>query len=124
MIFAEFIGALVVAIIIGSLFYYGFKRTGPWGSSWSFFLVLFLGIWMLGIWTDPYGPEYWSIAWFDFIFVGLLFAFLMAAATPDFRRRKPKTEDTAIAEGVVAISIFFWFLILFFLIAIILGLLV
>lgn len=26
----EFIGALIIAFIIGAIFYYGFKRRGPW----------------------------------------------------------------------------------------------
>lgn len=121
MLLANFLGALVIAVVIGLLFHFAFRRTGPWGSFWSFFLILFLGVWMVSIWATPVGPVYWDVAWFDFIFIGLLIALLMAAATPPNVHR-PITEAEAAAEGVVAIGIFFWFLIIMFISAIIIGL--
>ncbi|MFP8489200.1 hypothetical protein ACKGJO_08850 [Gracilimonas sp. Q87] len=123
MFLTEFFGALFIAMLIGLLFYFAFRRTGPWGSFWSFFLVLFLGLWMVSIWMDPIGPSYWDVAWLDFIFIGLIFALLMAAATPrDLYVRR--TNPEAFAEGAVAIGIFFWLLIIMLIAAIIIGLVI
>jgi hypothetical protein len=49
----EIIAILIFAFAIGATFYYGFKKTGTWGSFWSFFLILFLGMWLLSVWVDP-----------------------------------------------------------------------
>ncbi|MGK7389677.1 MAG: hypothetical protein ACNS60_04975 [Candidatus Cyclobacteriaceae bacterium M2_1C_046] len=128
---AEIIGAIVIALVIGAIFYYGFKSTGPWGSFWAFFLVLFFIIWIAAIATDPYGPVYWGIAWFDFFIIGLLFALLLAAATPsrvDRRRYReyytttPEAEEEA-GRTAVAIGVWFWaMIILFIIIALIIAL--
>jgi len=112
------------ALLIGSLFYFGFRRTGPWGSFWSFILILFLGMWLADIWVTPYGPEYWGIAWFDLLFVGLLFALILAAATPT-RYVPPKDREitdkelveaqrSEMAGGAVALGIFFWIMLILF----------
>jgi hypothetical protein len=130
MFFLEILSIILISIFIGSIFYYGFKTTGPWGSFWSFLLILFFGMWIADIWVDPYGPVYWGVAWFDILFVGLLLAFLLAAATPSRRayRNDGLTEtemvEAAKAEtgGVAALGVFFWLMMLMFLVIIGIGL--
>lgn len=123
MAWAEFIGALILAVIIGAIFFYGLKNTGPWGSLWTFVLVLFLGIWLIALLADPLGPVWYGIAWIDFLLIGLLFALLLAAATPsDVDRRRHRRYYTAPDEeeetaGVaIAVGLWFWLMIFFFLI--------
>lgn len=128
----EIIGAIVVALIIGAIFYYGFKSSGPWGTFWAFFLVLFFIIWIAALATDPYGPVYWGIAWFDLFIIGLLFALLLAAATPtradrskyrEYYTTTPEAEEEAAGKTAVAIGIWFWaMIILFIVIAVVIAL--
>lgn len=122
----EVIGIILIALLVGSIFYYGFKTSGPWGSFWSFILIIFLGVLFVDAIAEPVGPLYYGVAWFDLIFVGLIFALLLASATPV---RPPRGNEDIVAEearseaggGAVALGIFFWFLLIFFLIATFLG---
>lgn len=77
--FGGILGTILVAILISALFYYAFNARGPWGSFWSFFLVLLLIIWAASLWVRPIGPVYWGVAWVPLFFVGLVFALLLAA---------------------------------------------
>lgn len=135
MTFAELLGILLLAVILAALFFYGLGRTGPWGSFWSFLLIILLGIWVVDLWIEPYGPIYWGVAWLDLLLVGLVFALLLAAASPPRRRRRrdPRAEfqEEAAREdrlrrgdepsAAVAIGGFFWILMLVFLVLIFLG---
>lgn len=78
-IFGGLLGTILVAILISALFYYAFNARGPWGSFWSFFLVLLLIIWAASLWVRPIGPMYWGVAWIPLFLVGLVFALLLAA---------------------------------------------
>ncbi len=119
---SEIIGAILIAVLVGFLFYYLFKSKGPWGSAWTFILILFVGIWFLAALTDPIGPVYWNIAWLDFLIFALLFALLLSAATPTAvdreRLRKyysNQPKETADPDAAaVAVGIWFWVTILFF----------
>lgn len=128
MSFAEIIIALLMAIIIGSIFYYVFKVTGPWGSFWTFILILILAGIAAGAWVEPVGPTVYGTPWLSTLIVIFLFALLIAAATPP--RRKPETpaEREAMAEasaeasgGAIALGVFFWVLLIFLFIAAIWG---
>lgn len=127
----EVLAIVIFALVIGSLFFFGFKRTGPWGSFWSFILILFLGMWIVDIWVSPYGPQYYGIAWLDLLLVGLLLAFLLAAATPT-TYVPPEGRDITDAELVkiqqremsrwpTAIGVFFWIMLLFFISLVLIG---
>ncbi|SDG49918.1 hypothetical protein [Psychroflexus sediminis] len=123
----ELIGIFVTALFIGALFFYGFSVRGPWGSFWAYLLVLIGGIWLISVISDPVGPVYWNIAWFDFLFVGLLFALILSAATPTRVDRKryeefySRTERTPTepAEPAVAVGIWFWLMLLLIVVAIV-----
>lgn len=129
----EVIAIIFFAIIIGALFFFGLRRTGPWGSFWSFILILFLGMWLVQIWVVPYGPQYWGVAWLDLLLVGFLLALLLAAASPT-RYVPPRDRDitdeelikaqkTEMARGPAALDIFFWIMLLFFIVLVLIGLL-
>lgn len=131
MLFLEILAIIFLAIFIGSIFYFGFRTSGPWGSFWSFLLVIFFGMWVADIWVEPYGPIYWGVAWIDMLFVGLLLAFILAAASP--RRRLPRRGkelsesemlEAARAEagGVAAFGVFFWLMLIMFITIGIIGL--
>src|SRR6056297_1118331 len=116
----EIIGIVLIALIIGSIFYYGFKKTGPWGSFWSFILIIFLGTLFVDAWAEPVGPLWYDVAWVDLIFFGLIFAFFLAAATPVAKptpeeRREIEEAPAETSGAAAALGIFFWFMLIFFL---------
>jgi hypothetical protein len=118
MLFFEIFLIILAALIIGALFHFGFKSTGPWGSFWFFFLVLMLAGLAAEAWIKPIGPVYWNISWGPVLFVIFLFALLMVAATPPrLGRRLKRTENVqetdAPEAAIVTISLFFWAFLLF-----------
>lgn len=122
----ELIGGIIIALLLAAVFYYGFKITGPWGTFWTFLLVLIIGIWMVAALAEPVGPLWWGVAWLDLFVIGLLFALLLVAATPTERdRRRYKeyygTTDEETASSAVAVGIWFWVMILVFFIVIVLA---
>jgi len=124
----EIIAAIVVALFIGSIFYFGFKRTGPWGSLWSFLVVLFLGILLTSVWITPIGPIWYGAAWVDLLLFGLIFALLLAAATPSPAEKKVHSSDVVGSQeegrkaAAVAVGLYFWLMLLFLISAITVGL--
>jgi apolipoprotein N-acyltransferase len=71
--------ALIITVIAALIF----KRTGPWGTAWAFFLFLFLVLWMVSIYLRNVGPVYWGIAWLPLLLSAVLPALLLANIIPD-----------------------------------------
>ena len=123
-----FIGILLTitgALLIGIIFYYAFKLTGPWGTFWSFLAVVTLAGLAADVWLTPVGPVAWGIAWIPAIFVMLLIALLLAAATPINRsertdRKKGRTPSEKIQKQA-ALGGFFWVLLVVLLAVILWG---
>ncbi len=118
MAFLEIILTILTAVFIGILFYYVFKSSGPWGTFWSFLLILILAGLAAEAWITPVGPVIWGFAWIPTLLVILIVALLLAAATPTPHRRRrelnlekeeePSEEETA----AIAVGGFFWILML------------
>ncbi|MFO8129526.1 MAG: hypothetical protein R6T99_06455 [Bacteroidales bacterium] len=127
MFLPEVIFSIIAALLVGVLFYYIFRYSGPWGSFWTFLLVLVLAGLAAAAWIEPIGPAAWNVAWLPILFVILLFAlFLAAATTPDDRRRirtrRPVDTETPGEEAAaVTLGIFFWIFIVFLVFAAIWG---
>ncbi|WP_127846323.1 hypothetical protein [Psychroflexus aestuariivivens] len=127
----ELFGILITAIFIGAIFFYGFKVRGPWGSFWPFLLIIIGGIWLASAISEPVGPVYWEVAWFDFLFIGLIFAFILAATTPSridrqrykefYANPKPEEEPTDPVGPAIAVGIWFWLMMLLIVIAILVA---
>ena len=121
---------VVVAILIGLLFYYVFRVSGPWGSFWAFLLVLILGGLAATAWITPAGPLFYDVAWMPILLVIVIFALFLAAATPPGGRRHPyktaaeeELEPTNLAAtgAVAAFGVFFFLLIVFLLVVAVIG---
>lgn len=127
MLFWETLFVILAALVVGVIFYYLLKLSGPWGSFWSFLLILILAGLAAAAWITPAGPVVYNIAWFPTLFTILLFAILLAAATPSRRERTRTTatqrhvEDTEGGLAFVTLSAFFWIFLLFLLMAALLG---
>jgi hypothetical protein len=123
-----FAAALIsLTLTITSVFFLG--RKGPWGSIWTFFLVLFLTLGTISIYIAPIGPIYWGVAWMPITIAGILITILLIAAMPhsDYGNsradRNKATKDSIFKPdyNVSAVGYFFWVLIILFIIAIIVG---
>lgn len=125
MIIAELLIALGIGLVVVFFFSLVLGRRGPWvrsgglgGLLW-FFLVIFLGAWAVGVWVDPLGPALWGVTWLPFFFGALVFALLLAALSDPPGRSATATGPEA--EANVALGLFFWFLLLALVVAILFG---
>ena len=126
MFIADLLTAFVLTIIIMLPFYF-LGRVGPWEGWIWFALLLFLFTWAGGAWVRPYEPVSAGYAWLPFLFFGLFFALLLAAAVPP---RPPRNRKEALqqaraeneAEQVTAVTLgfFFWMLLAGLILALIL----
>src|SRR5688500_2565268 len=122
-----FAAALISLILtVTAVFFLG--KRGPWGSIWTFFLVLFLTLWTVSIYVAPIGPVYWGVAWIPIAIAGLIVTALLIAAMPHRERAyKQREVDVAAARSEPDRSSthgagrFFWILIILFVAAIIIG---
>jgi hypothetical protein len=115
----------VVALIITLFFGYALSVRGPWGSFWTFFVVILLAVMAADLWMAPIGPYYRDVYWFPPLGVGLLIALLLAATTPSPQTRsklelqnKEPVEENAVA---LALGGFFWLLFAFMITVVIFG---
>lgn len=127
--FTEIFGILLIALVIGSLFYFGSKRRSPFGPFWLFIFILFLGAWAARMWVIPVGPVLWGFAWIPIVFFVIIVTLLIAAAAPRDERLREEAEDVQTrstpkgsSETNAVIGIFFWLLMILFITAIIVGL--
>jgi hypothetical protein len=124
-LFAAALIALMLTIV--SVFFLG--RRGPWGSIWTFFLVLFLALCIVSIYVAPIGPVYWGVAWIPITIAGIIIAVLLIAAMPHPTHRRDAvgtdrdTTEVSIKSdsSVTPVGRFFWVLIILFVIAIMVG---
>ena len=126
-LFFQLLFTIVLALIVGSFFYYVFKYTGPWGSFWTFLLILIFAGVAASTWVDPFGPVFYEIAWAPILLVILLFALLLAAVTPTrYSTKYPPRENVTEASEeefpVLAISTIFWIFLTALMIAAVIGL--
>ncbi|MFO7924524.1 MAG: hypothetical protein R6U58_12615 [Bacteroidales bacterium] len=124
----EIIFTLIAAVLIGILFYHIFRYSGPWGSLWTFLLILIIAGLAGAAWIEPVGPVYREVAWIPILFVIIVFAVFLAAVTPPNSRRgiEAAQEDSAVPRDEVpfiALSGLFWFLFILLLVAAVWGIL-
>jgi hypothetical protein len=128
--YTGFFAAALIALIltVSSVFFLG--KRGPWGSIWTFFLVLFLTLWTVSIYVAPIGPVYWGIAWVPLTIAGLIVAMLLIAAMPHATSGRDEVSETVVPDVKPQpdsygsrVGRFFWTLIILFVIAIMVGML-
>ncbi len=90
-----------VAFLITLFFGYAFRVRGPWGSFWTFFIVILFGVVAADLWVTPIGPYYKDIYWFPPLAVGLFIALLLAATTPSPRTRSKMNNKVRIPQQKV-----------------------
>ncbi|HEY6160437.1 MAG TPA: hypothetical protein VI112_04415, partial [Bacteroidia bacterium] len=112
-----------LALLLTLVFSTSYRHQGPLGGLLLFFLIIFLATWAGQLWISPIGPLMLGIAWGPLVFVAFLFAILlMALAAGNPKPAKTNNASEAVNEGpVVAIGMFFWFLLVILLVAIAVG---
>jgi Ca2+/Na+ antiporter len=123
MFFIDLLFALVIALILGSIFCAGCRGYRSGSVLAGYLLVLFIATWAAAIWIQPFGPLLWGVPWLVFFMVGLIVALILASLTPPARRPLHATEalEEAREERAVAevFNVFFWILIVCLLVVIV-----
>ena len=131
---AEFLTALIVALIFFGMFY-GVIYAGKsytrnqgkqkseqkgMGCTWMLFLffLLFLPTWGVGLWSHPVGPEVLGVRILNYLFIALIFTVLIAAIHSAAGEKA--NDDT---PGIKLFNIFLWVFLGLMGLAIIAGLL-
>lgn len=123
LLISDFLVALFVALIIGGLFVWFTRRSGPVnGPAWLFLLIL-LATWAGGIWLKPFGPVVLGVHWFTFIIAGVIVVLLLSVSRGFRTRPGPRgrhetldmleriEEDKARKRAAyLSLGVMFWFL--------------
>jgi hypothetical protein len=137
------IAVIIASIVFTSIFVFGLRTKGPWGSGWTFFTIIALTLSAVSLWVPPAGPVWYGAAWIDLLITGLLLSFILSAVTPshgDYRRRMYESDvlsgDGSIHEDdgatyhdkhshqqktLITAGSFFWMLLLLLCVLIIVG---
>ena len=127
------IAVLLIAWFITAIAALVFRRRGPWGTVWTFFLFLFLALWTVSIYIRNVGPVYWGIAWLPLLVSAIIFALLLVSIIPDanhWRDESLRDSETSKVSSVEEIRRttsrprhggLFWFMIVILIIAIVVG---
>jgi hypothetical protein len=123
MILADLFFVVVIAAILTAFFAGGLRRPGPWGGWWWFFVMVVLAGFLAAAWSEPIGPRLGGVVWLPIVWMALLFALLLAAATPPRSRVDESTPTAGEAGTVAAVALggFFWLLFMGLLVAVIVG---
>ncbi len=129
------IAVLLMALFITAIAALVFRRRGPWGTVWTFFLFLFLALWTVSIYIRNVGPVYWGIAWLPLLVSALIFALLLVSIIPDANQwrdeslREPEASKVSTVEEIRRTTSrpghggLFWLMIVILIIAIVVGML-
>lgn len=113
-----------LAVVITLFFTHVLRIKGPWGSFWTFFLIILLAVFAGEAWVEPMGPYYKDVYWLPPLAVGLIIALLLASTTPSPKTRSriaEKQEESDKKSSALAFGTLFWFLLVFMLVLVVLG---
>lgn len=119
----EIVTALVIALVLSALFSSKYRAQQAYIPLLVFFTILFLVVLAGQLWITPFGPVWWGVAWLPLFFIGLIFAFILMAATPfPTSGRKSVKEEIREEEATgIAIGLFTWLLLIALVVAIVTG---
>ncbi len=78
----EFLIILFISILLSAIPFFRFGLRGPYGSYWTFLLLLFLSGVAGRLWIIPAGPVMGGYAWMPLLFWMFIIVFLLAATSP------------------------------------------
>jgi len=126
MTFLALIYTASIAIVIALFFANALRMRGPWGSFWTFSLIIFLAVLAAELWVRPVGPSYQGIYWIPPFAVGVLVASILAASTSSsafhVKQKSKPGESIEQKANAIALGKFFWFVVLFMFVLVVMGL--
>jgi hypothetical protein len=119
--FSTFLFSLVIALIFTLVFGIKYRRLGPWVRVETFFVILFLSTWALGLLITPFGPVSYGVYWLPFLLIGLIIALLLASPRPAPLKSEEEAAREAKGQAEVenTVNAFFWALVVILVITII-----
>ena len=113
--------ALIVALFMTSIYKFVLRRQYPMPII-IFFVIVFLGAWLGGVWITPVGSSVWNVHWLPFFLASLVFALLLLATKTQKNRRQSRQKDKELEKENVtraALGSFFWVLIILLILGIV-----
>jgi DMSO reductase anchor subunit len=113
--------ALIMALFMTAIYRFVPRRQYPMPSI-LFFIIVFLGVWLGGVWITPVGPSVWNVHWLPFFLASLIFVLLMLAIKTQINRRRLQQQDKDVEKENVtraALGSFFWVLIVLLILGIV-----
>lgn len=128
MLLTELVLAAAASLVSAALLLPSAVRMSPAGANsprtlFALLVILFLTTWAGGIWLLPVGPRVWGAYWLGFLVIALLVGLIIAVArAPHVPAANPKAIPGSAAERQLSIvSVLALLLILFLLLAIVIG---
>lgn len=78
---ATFVVALIIVLVVGTLWVVAGAKRSP-ASNVAFFVLLLVGTLAIGAWAERVGPQPWGVPVVSLLVGAILLALLIAAATP------------------------------------------
>ena len=127
----ELIAIFLLSLFITLLFVFALGARGPFGKTWTFFIIIFLAIIAADLWINPIGPIVWGIAWIPLLVFGIIVALVLAIAKNPAREKNITTkaeseEDVTSRKANVSATLgaLFWVILILLVIAVVLGLII
>lgn len=126
MTYLDFLIIVALAFLIAVIFVVVLKAAGPWGSFWTFYLVLLLGILAAAFWIKPVESSMDEVSWGMMAVVGLSLALILALAgsNPAAQRKRNAISGKIVPadpDAAERVNAAFWIVISILLTAIIIG---
>lgn len=122
--YSGLVAALLISSFLTIISVFLLRKKGPWGSAWTFFLVVFLTLWAVSIYLAPVGPTYQGVAWAPLIIAGILLTFLLLASMPganEWRDESIKSEHPSKKVSQGKAGRLFWIFIFLLALAVMIG---
>jgi hypothetical protein len=122
--YSGLVAALVISAFLTIISVFLLRKKGPWGSAWTLFLVVFLGLWAVSIYLAPVGPTYQGVAWAPLLIAGVLLTLLLIASMPGANEWRDESMEAERSPNKVTppkASRLFWILIVLLAIAVMIG---
>lgn len=120
--FTSIISSIFIAVLFALMLTFAFRRSGPGPMDGFvfFFLIIFIFSWALGGWIEPLKIYQIDYPWLSHFLIGLLIMLLLGALLPPspslknrvaLRKMEEELAEAKTRQAIaISISFFFWIL--------------
>lgn len=128
--FVQLLAVVLAALFFTTISLFVFHSRGPWGSYWSSFLLMFLGIWAAQVWIEPIGPVWAGVAWLPLLLAGVYLSVLLIPVGPAPQDQPEQQNETMQKQHIKqrkedwtfrVLNASFWLMLLLFVLVVVLG---